>query len=49
MRSEVKPAAIDTRRVVLEMLLLAGRAVAAGVVVSLAAAAVIVGIVTLAS
>ena len=49
MQSRSKPEAINTRLVALEMLMLAGRAFAAGVVVSIAAALLIVGVVTLVS
>ena len=49
MQSQTKPVAFNTRQVALEMLWLAGRALAAGVVVSVAAAILIVGVVILAS
>jgi hypothetical protein len=44
---EAKPVVINTRQVALEMLVLAGRGLAAGLAVSVAAALLIVGIVTL--
>ena len=47
MQVQSKPVAINTRQVALEMLGLAGRAFAVGLAVSIAAAALIVGIVTL--
>lgn len=47
MQTQAKPAAINTRQVALEMLTLAGQALVVGVVVSVAAALLIVGIVTL--
>lgn len=46
MQSQSKPVAFNTRQVVLEMLALAGSALAAGVAVSVAAAILIVGLVT---
>jgi len=46
MESQPKPVAFNTRQVFFEMLGLAGRALAAGVVVSLAAAILIVAVVT---
>jgi hypothetical protein len=46
-QTQAKPAAINTRQVALDMLALAGRAFATGLVVSVAAALLIVGIVTL--
>ena len=46
MQSHSKPVAFNTRQVILEMLALAGRALAAGVVVSVAAAVLIVAAVT---
>ena len=46
MQSQSKPVAFNTRQVVLEMLALAGRALAAGVAVSVGAAILIVGVVT---
>lgn len=49
MQSEVKATAIDTRKIALDMLVLMGRAVATGVAVSVAAAVLIVGMVTLVS
>ena len=49
MNTQSNPAAIDTRKIALEMLGLAGRAFAAGVAVSVSAAVLIVGLVTLAS
>jgi hypothetical protein len=49
MHTQSKPAAIDTRQIALEMLGLAGRAFAVGVAVSVVAAALIVGLVTLVS
>ena len=49
MQSQSKPVAFNTRQVVLEMLALAGSALAAGVAVSVAAAILIVGLVTLLS
>ena len=48
MQSQTKPVAFNTRQVALEMLALAGRAFAAGVAVSVAAAILIVAVVTLA-
>jgi hypothetical protein len=48
MQAQPKPVTIDTRQVALELLALAGRALLAGTVVSLAAAALIVGLVALA-
>ena len=47
MQTPVRPAAINTRQVTLEMLTLAGHAIAVGVVVSVAAALLIVRFVTL--
>ena len=47
MQSQTKPVAFNTRQVVFEMLALAGRAFAAGVAVSVAAAIIVVAIVTL--
>jgi hypothetical protein len=47
MQSQSKPVAFNTRQVALEMLGLAGRALAAGVVVSVAAAVIVVALVTL--
>jgi hypothetical protein len=49
MQSQSKPVVIDTRRITLEMLVLAGRAFAVGVAVSVAAALLIVFFVTLAT
>ena len=49
MQTESKQLVINTRQITLEMLGLAGRALAAGVVVSVAAALLVVAIVTLAS
>ena len=47
MQSQSKPVAFNTRQIVFEMLALAGRAFAAGVAVSVAAAMLIVALVTL--
>ena len=47
MQTQTKPVAFNTRQVILEMLALAGRASAAGVAVSVAAAILVVAIVTL--
>ena len=49
MQSQSKPVAFNTRQVAFEMLALAGRALAVGVAVSVAAAILIVGLVTLLS
>ena len=49
MQSQSKPVVFNTRQIVFEMLALAGRAFAAGVIVSVAAAMLIVGVVTLLS
>ena len=49
MQSHSKPVAFNTRQITFEMLALAGRAVAAGVAVSLAATILIVAVVTFAS
>ena len=49
MQSPSKPVAFNTRQIVFEMLALAGRAFAVGVAVSVAAAILIVGAVTLLS
>ena len=49
MQTLSKPAAINSRQVAVEMLALAGRALAAGIAVSVAAALLIAGFVTLAS
>jgi hypothetical protein len=49
MQTQSKLAAIDTRQIVLEMLGLAGRAFVVGVAVSVIAAALIVGLVTVVS
>lgn len=49
MQSQTKPVAFNTRQVALEMLGLAGRALVAGVAVSVAAAIFIVAAVTLLS
>ena len=49
MQSRTKQVVIDTRQVTLELMVLAARAVAAGLAVSIAAAVLIVGLVTLAS
>jgi hypothetical protein len=47
MQTQSKPAAFNTRQVVLEMLALTGRAFAAGVAVYVAAAIIVVALVTL--
>ena len=47
MQSHTKPVAFNTRQIVLEMLALTGRAFAAGVAVSVAAAIIVVAIVAL--
>lgn len=47
MQSQSKPVGFNTRQVVFEMLGLAGRALAAGVAVSVVAAVIIVAAVTL--
>jgi len=49
MHTRSKPAAINTRQIALEMLGLAGRAFAVGLAVSIASAALVVGLLTLAS
>jgi hypothetical protein len=46
MQSQSKPVAFNTRQIAFEMLALAGRALAVGVVVSVAAAILIVALVT---
>ena len=47
MQTQSKPVSFNTRQIVFEMLALAGRAFAAGVAVSVAAAILVVAIVTL--
>jgi len=49
MQSQTRQAAINTRQVTLELMILAARAFAAGLAVSIAAALLIVALVTLAS
>jgi hypothetical protein len=49
MQSQSKPVAFNARQITFDMLALAGRAVAAGVAVSVAAAILIVAVVTFAS
>jgi len=48
MQTQSKPVAFNTRQIALEMLALTGRAFAAGVVVSVVAAILVVAVVTLA-
>jgi hypothetical protein len=48
MQTQSKPVVFNTRQIVLEMLALTGRAFAAGVAVSVAAAILVVAVVTLA-